>query len=444
MISFVSTFPPAMCGIGTYTHYLTRNMPKEKWEVIAFQLDEFSRCQDQKQIHRDPQVNYHIALESPSLPQTILGDVLWFQHSFGMWGRTNTPFLKLIEEGKRRGKKVGASFHTIHFQSEETPWGMQVKEVELLGETLPLLDFITVFTIGARRAVMEAFPQYKEKVLVLRHGVHHYPRVSKEYAREKLFNYLSHLPSISESEKIRLRGFGKTFLKGETLLIGNYGFITQDKDPLQLYEIGMKIRERLPKQRLITLFVGKIQERKDKKMEAYLPILEALRSLHDGKENLFYEDYLPEEIFPLAFRALDVAIFWCSNATQSGRMAHAQGTGVPIAGRHIEGIGETLELSGLPSAKTIEELSDKIVEIVKNPNLEKTIEEKSTRFANQYSFHHQARKHLILEEALRHGTVLSTLDEEEGDDRYPGKVSHRRFRGFEEFREWSGMCAQRS
>lgn len=432
-----------MCGIGTYTHYLTRNMPKEKWEVIAFQLDEFSCGDGEIEVKKNHSVKYHLSLENPFLPQMILGDVLWFQHSFGMWGRTNSHFLTLIEEGRRRGKKVGASFHTIHFQSEETPWGMQEKEVDLLREALPLLDFITVFTRGARRAVMEAFPQYKEKVLVLRHGIHHYPKVSQEYAREKLFDYLSHLPSIPNSERIRLRGLGKTFLQGDTLLIGNYGFITQDKDPLQLYEIGKRIKERLPKYRVITLFVGKIQERKDKKREAYLPILEALRSLHDGKENLFYEDYLPEELFPLAFRALDVAVFWCSNATQSGRMAHAQGTGVMIAGRNIEGIGETLSLSGLPSAKTIEEISDHIVEIIKHPSLWKMMEERSDRFKNQYSFQNQAQKHILLAEAVRHGGKFPILDEEVGDDPYLGKVSHWRFRGFGEHREWSGMCAQR-
>ncbi len=427
MISFVSTFPPAMCGIGTYTKYLTSFMPEDRWSVITFQPDEFSRCNGDFKIYEDRRIDYWISLDAPSLPSYIKGDLLWFQHSFGMWGRVDTHFLKLIEEGKLRGKKVGGSFHTIHFQSEETPWGMQLKEMELLGKALPLLDFITVFTVGAYNAVVRAFPQYKEKVLVLRHGIHNYPKVSREYAREKFFCYLSQLPSIPNSEKIRLRGIGKSFLRGETILLGNFGFITQDKDPLQLYEIGNRVRERLKQHRVITLFLGKIQERKDKKREVYLPILEALRSLHDGKKNLFYEEYIPEELFPLAFRSLDVAVFWCSNATQSGRMAHAQGTGVPIAGRRIEGIGETLELSGLPSSNTIDELSYKIVEIIKNPVLRDRIEEMSDRFANKFSFRNQAEKHLFIEEVLMEGNKLPLLDGEVEDDIYTGKISYRGF-----------------
>ena len=136
MISFVSTFPPIMCGIGAYTKYLTGNMPRDKWRMIAFKLDEFAKRNGDMDIERD-RVNYFISLAKPSLPPLVDGDLLWFQHAFGMWGNVNTHFIKLIEEGKRWGKKVGASFHSIHFQSEETPWGMEKKEWELLREVLP-------------------------------------------------------------------------------------------------------------------------------------------------------------------------------------------------------------------------------------------------------------------------------------------------------------------
>jgi len=443
MLSFISTFPPAMCGIGAYTKYLTRCMPSSTWRVIAFQLDEFSIYTGDMEIERDHRVDYWISLDNPSLPPVLQGDVLWFQHSFGMWGKMNTHFLKLIEEGKRRGKKVGASFHTIHFQSQETPWGMQEKEWELLGEALPLLDFATVFTQGAHRAVAEAFPRYGEKVVVLRHGVHNYPLVSQNQARQKLFAYFTQLDRIPLSEKTRLGRIEKSLTSRDTVLLGNYGFITQDKDPLQLYELGTLVQKRLPNHRVITLFVGKIQKRKDKKGELCLPILDRLKSIHDGKENLFYEDYIPESIFPFAFRALDVAVFWCNNATQSGRMAHAQGTGVPVAGRKWEGVGETLELSGLPAAETLEELSDKIAEIVREPKLEERLQELSRKYAEQYSFYNQAKKHLALEEAILNGGGLPVLDGEAADERHTRKIGHRRFTGFGESRGGLEVHSQR-
>lgn len=443
MISFISTFPPTLCGIGTYTKYLTRSMPRDKWCVITFQPDEFSICNSEFEIEGDQSIDYWISLENPTLPPHLKGDILWFQHSFGMWGRVNTHFLKLMEEGRRRGKKVGASFHTIHFQSEETPWGMQEKEVGLLKEALPILDFATVFTQGAYGAVTEAFPQYREKVVVLRHGVHHYPRVTKDYARQKFFDYLMQRDLIPPDEKTRLRIIQKSLSWKDTVLIGNYGFITPDKDPLQLYELGRLVQEKLPHHKVITLFVGKIQERKDKKREVSLPILEELKSIHDGKENLFYEDYIPERVFPYAFRALDFAVFWCENATQSGRMAHAQGTGVSIGGRNREGVGETLKLSGLPAANTLNELAEKIVEVVRDPKLEERMDELSSRYGERYSFLNQARKHLILEEIIRNGKNLPTLDGEVRDDLHTGEFSHWRFRGFGTTKKRIGISPQR-
>ncbi len=87
------------------------------------------------------------------------------------------------------------------------------------------------------------------------------------------------------------------------------------------------------------------------------PTLLSITDSHDGKENFFFEVYIPEDIFPKAFRALDFTVFWCNNATQSGRLAHAQGAGSFVVGRDWEGIGETLKLSGLPapdSEQTVE------------------------------------------------------------------------------------------
>ncbi len=442
MVCFVSTFPPAMCGIGTYTKYLTKEITHSTWRVVAFQLDEFSLSTGDMDIE-DHRVDYWISLDNPSLPPSLHGDLLWFQHSFGMWGRVNTHFLKLIKQGKRRGKKVGASFHTIHFQSGETPWGMEEKELRLLEEALSFLDFATVFTRGAHRAIIEAFPRYRKKVVVLRHGVHQYPEVSQDQARQKLFAYLTGLARISLGQKAGLRRIEKSLASRDTVLLGNYGFITQDKNPLQLYELGRLVQERLPTHRVITLFVGKIQQRKDKKKELCIPILEGLKSVHNGHENLFFEDFIPERVFPFAFRALDFAVFWCHNATQSGRMAHAQGTGVPVAGRKWEGVGETLELSGLPAAETLDELAEKIVEIVREPQLQERMEKLSGRYADQFSFYHQARKHLALAEATRNGMKLPILDGKTGDDVNTGKIGRRGITGFGESREGVEVHSQR-
>jgi len=188
VVCFVSTFPPIVCGIGTYTKYLVSKLRPYEWKVLSFKVDEFLKSGEDTEF--SGQVNYCLCLPYPAFPPLLDGHVLWFQHAFGMWGKDKVLFSRLIKEARKRKKKITASFHTIHFQSEETPYGMRWIEWELLKETLPVVDALTVFTNGAYQAVAMAFPAYKEKIMVLRHGVHLYPKVSQKEAREKILAYL--------------------------------------------------------------------------------------------------------------------------------------------------------------------------------------------------------------------------------------------------------------
>ncbi len=327
-----------------------------------------------------------------------------------MWGNINDHFLSLLREAKSRGNKVVASFHTIHFETEETPWGMCRNEEQLLRETLPLVDTLTVFTDGAHRTVRNAFPEFDHKIMVLRHGVHLYPKIDPEQARKRVFSYLINDAAIPSFQKKELKAAEALFYSKNTILIGNYGFITSDKDPSQLFELGRLVQEGLRGHRVVTIFAGIIKKINDGSPHKGIPTLEALRSSHDGKYNFFFEVYVPEDIFPIAFRALDFAVFWCHNATQSGRLAHAQGTGVFITGRDCEGIGETLKLSGLPAAESLSELAEIIAEVVLEPGMKKELENQSWKYAQRHSFAMQAKKHLFIEKILARGMDLPPLD----------------------------------
>ncbi len=413
MINFISTFPPLVCGIGTYTSYLVAKMPDKGWKVFSFKLDELSRTGDSTS-YKD-RVLYEISILSPYLSPCLKGDLLWFQHSFGIWGKESSALIKMIKEAKAKKNKVIVSFHTIHFESKETESGMDLMEERLLNKVLPWIDLATVFTDGAYRAVTRKFYQYKDKIVVLRHGVPIHTQMSKEDARKRLLRHLIDRAEISATVKQGLRNLSPQLFSHDTILLGNFGFITCDKSPLQLYRIGQLIQEKVSSKRIITLFIGKIQKRNDRKIEESLPILEDLRAIHDGRSNIFIEDFLPEEIYPLAFRALDFSVLWPHNATQSGKMAHAQGIGSCVVGRRIEGIGETLDLAGLPSGVSIEDLVEKIAVLVLDPKAKEDAERASWHYARQFSFENQAKKHLLLEEAVRSGKEIPVLDRSKPD-----------------------------
>jgi len=408
MINFVSTFPPIMCGIGTYTKYLVSHMPPNSWRVTSFKLDEF--FQFPEPFDFDDRVSYELSLKDPGLPSSLQGDVVWFQHAFGMWGRNSSYFLKFVEDAKKRGKKLVASFHTIHFQSPETHSGMQQEEMDLLKATLPLLDALTVFTKGAYQSVVKAFPEYGDKVVIIRHGVHLYPMVSRRKARVSLIEYLINQAKILPQKKRELEKNYSHLLSPRTIILGNFGFITADKAFTDLYRFRQLIQKRLPRHRIITFVIGKIQLRKDRKTSESSPLLEGLKFIHDGNGNLFFEDYIPERLLPLALRALDFTVFWPRNATQSGRMSHALGAGACVTGRKIEGIGETLRLCRLPAATTLEELAEVIEKLILCPELRKKAERLGREYARRYFYGVQAKKHLLLAESLMANKRLPVLD----------------------------------
>ena len=108
MIRFVSTYPPIMCGVGSYVKYLTTYLPDSR--VISFDLSGY-RCYGEK---REENAVYFIDLnrleESARGISQFSDGLVWFQHSFGMWPE-NRKFVHLLRI--LREKKI-ASFHTVH------------------------------------------------------------------------------------------------------------------------------------------------------------------------------------------------------------------------------------------------------------------------------------------------------------------------------------------
>ena len=412
MVNFVSTFPPIVCGIGSYTDYLTKCFQPGGWSVTSFRLDQLSKGTE-AYVPNAP-VTYDLTLETrPFLPGIF--PVVWFQHAFGMWGKEIDAFSSLVVKAKGTGAKVIGSFHTIHFESGETESGLCAKEEHLMSCVLPLFDAVTVFSDGAFRALCRAFPLFRKKIAVLRHGVHQYPLADLTISRERLLAYLATEAAIPAVQKQQIRRLAHEMLSPGTVLIGNVGFVSHDKDPLSLYDLGERLRRRLPGQKLITMYIGKVQDRRDKNTAETEGLVRRLRSLHDGKQNLFFEDYLPERMLPSALGSLDVCAFWCRNATQSGRMAHALGTSTCIVGRRLEGLGETLDLASLPAAIGLEDLADKAAALILDPTSKGTAVRQSREYACRYSFENQARKHLLLMDAVKIGHKLPLLDRAQPD-----------------------------
>ena len=103
---------------------------------------------------------------------------------------------------------------------------------------------------------------------------------------------------------------------------------------------------------------------------------------------------------PVAQRALDINFYWPVECTQSGILAHALGAGTIVAGRDLEGVGETLKDAGELVDTNLARLTLKISNLIFNPGLAENMEETILDYAQKFCWANQVQRHYELVEQL--------------------------------------------
>jgi len=421
LILFISTYPPIMCGVASYTSYLTREMPADGWKVLSFDPHSYgSPVLKEKLLQPEGRVSYSIVNRTcnPSIVYDHAAELadgaeclVWVQHSFGIWKDT-TALHRVLEHLHSRGCRIVVTHHTTHFQSRETPYGITAREHDLLKHELSVVDAITVSSRHVQEAVAKAFPEHRGKVVVIRHGVSPHPNVPREKAREELLNHLLYEAPLHGSDRRNLAELRGTLLNPDTKVIGGVGFISPDKGHETIYSAGSLLQRKLPDMNVISLYIGHLRDLTE---QTHLYLLKLMQRLHDGRRRLFLNTYLPEAKLPVALRALDVNLLWRRDCTQSGILSHAQGAGATVVGRDLETVGEALKMSGYPACKTCGEFVASVENILRNPELEGSMARSARGYAEKFCWRNQAAKHLQLAEAVLEGSAPSQhmFDEDE-------------------------------
>ena len=246
------------------------------------------------------------------------------------------------------------------------------------------------------QAVTSAFPDQREKVHVVKHGVHSYPeisRLSRKEAKEKLNDYLLYESNLDqETRKLLYRQ--RVFLDPNTFVIGQTGFLSPAKGSELLYTARDSLQKAVPNKRIAAVRIG---SPRDKSQEMYV---KKLQRLQNEKPSFLFQVWLPQSILSLAQRAFDLNFYWPRECTQSGVLAHALGAGAMIAGRDLEGVGETLQEAGQLVDTNLRYLLTKITKMLLNPELVERAEERALSYAAEFSWENQARSHYELAEKI--------------------------------------------
>ena len=402
-IYFVGTHKPIMCGIADYTSFITREIPAGRRGVISFDVERYGA----PLIIDDEVVTGRVWYGIPGCHEysasVILqglkelgakkeDTVLWFQHEFGIWPGS----IQFIAMLKNLDIPKVVTFHTIHFQSPETPTGLRRDQYDLLRTLLPYVEAITVFSRGVYHAVTSAFPEHRDKVYVMKHGIHSYPeisRLSRKEAKEKLNDFLLYESGLDRETKGTLYK-QRIFLDSDTVVVGQTGFLDPSKNSELLYAARDSVQKAIPHKRIIAVRIG---SPRDELQRVYAA---KLRRRQNGRDKFLLEVRLPQNILPLAQRAFDVNFCWPHDCTQSGLLAHALGAGVIVASRDLEGVGETLKEAGGLVDTDLRQLLLKIRNLILNPELGERLEEAALKYAAEFSWERQARRHYELAEHI--------------------------------------------
>lgn len=401
-IYFAGTYPPIMCGIASYTSYLTCQSHDDGWGVLSFDLKKYGDPLVDEPAATE-KVSYKIPGRKGYTAQSIMEglkelgakvgeSVLWFQHEFGIWSNDDR-FISTLKEINFH--KI-VTFHTIHFQSTQTSTGLTKIEIELLRGLLPNVDAVTVFSRGAYYAVTDAFPLYKDKVYILRHGIHSYPEIrllSRKKAKEKLNDFLINESNLDQEAKDSLRK-QRVLIDENALVVGQTGYMAPEKNSDSLFAIRDELQKLIPGKNVVVIRVGAPREERQKLY------VKKLYGMQNGINKFLLPIFLPGNMFPMAQRAFDINFYWPTDCTQSGVMSHALGAGALIASRDMEGVGENLRDAGELVDSDLSSLLQKMKEVVYNSNIEEEIEKAALNYAEENSWGNQMRRHYELAERV--------------------------------------------
>ncbi len=378
-ISYISTYPPTRCGIGTYTSYLSRallridkevkisiiaeNGAKEIKEKLFETVPCFDRREDYVQI-----INASVARFS--------SDIVHIQHEFAIFN-PDERFLNLLEELKKKTKIV-LTLHTVH-TNETNDWEMGAMSMEEYNFRMSqLVDAIIVHQVSMKEELVRQ--SVNEKLIyVIPHGTEILKEVDKTEAMRKL--------DLPENVKIIL----------------SFGFFGKQKSKELIVEALPNVLKEVPN--AYVFFSGYVRDWVQEDFETRKLYEERAEELGVGDHVIFAKRYIPDEEIYLVFSSSDVVVFpyfqkWYSG---SGALHLAMGSFKPtVVSRTIKFEEVPREISdGLVfNPNDSAGLAKILVRLMADNNFRESIIEKVKSYALKTSWDEVAREHMEVYKSL--------------------------------------------
>ena len=377
-ICFLSTYPPKECGIATFTQDLSAAMnlkfnPRLKSQIIALNDDASFYNYNKNvvmEINKDDIDDYINKAKEINQSKDI--KLICIQHEFGIFGGEGgnhlIPFLELIE------KPVVVTFHSVL----PNPDKARKRIVKSLCEKS------SAVVVMAKKAIEILKNDYKikeDKLHFIPHGIPSVPFIPQETLKTKL-----HL--------------------NNKIILSTFGLLSKGKGIEYMIRALPELVKKHPN--ILYLIIGETHPvvRKEEGEKYRKELMQEIEKLGLKNNVKFYNKYLTLQEIIDCLLATDIYV--CTNLDKnqivSGTLSYAMGCGRTIVSTPIEYAKEFLakDRGVITEEKSPESYTQKIDEILSNPEFKRTIERNAYTYTRPMTWANVAINYLkVFNKALK-------------------------------------------
>jgi glycosyltransferase involved in cell wall biosynthesis len=392
-ISFIGTYTPRECGIGTFTNNLFKSMLAnigtkgngyEGFVVAINDVDSVYEYPNEVKltIRQEWQEDYLIAVKYINISGA---DVCILQHEFGIFGgQSGVYILPLLH---RLEIPLIVTLHTIL----ETP---SYTEKAVLQEICKMAHKIVVMSHKAIKFLTTIYNISAEKIVLIEHGV----------------------PDIHFSQTKSKKEFK---LENKKVLL-TFGFVGRNKGIETVIKALPKVVEKHPDVLYIVLGKTHPSVLRHSGEEYRIYLMRLVNTLHLKKHVAFLNEFIGERDLFKYLYACDIYITPYLNEAQitSGTLSYALGTGSAVVSTPYWHAAELLaEGRGrLFDFYDTEGLTSLLLELFDNPTLMNSLRSKATEFAKGITWPKTGEKYVeVVESTIKEGLQITVEKETELD-----------------------------
>ncbi|MCK3684942.1 glycosyltransferase family 4 protein [Maribellus sp. YY47] len=392
-ITYIATYPPRECGIGTFTNNLFKSMLMHDGQnenehegfVVAINDNDLTYKYPKEVkliIRQDHQEDYLKAVKHINLSGA---DICILQHEFGIYGgQSGVYILPLLH---RLEIPLVVTLHTIL----KAP---SYNEKAILKEICKMAHKIVVMSHKAIDFLVNIYDVPKEKIALIEHGV----------------------PDIHFSpEKSR-----KEFKLENKKVLLTFGFIGRSKGIETVIKALPEVVKKYPE--LIYIVLGKTHPNvlRHSGEEYRIFLLRLVKNLHLENHVVFLNEFIDEQDLFKYLYACDIYITPYLNEAQitSGTLSYAVGVGAAVLSTPYWHAAELLahERGRLFNFNDSEELAETLVELFDDPEELKKLKQNAGEYGKEITWPKSGEKYLALsEKVVKKGLPVPAHKETEPD-----------------------------